>query len=319
LNIDTIQSGLRYGKFLRGIGRLSESEQYLKRGEASAVTLLGNDESFHLPTVRDELAQTEHALGNFAVAADLYRRAIAARELKRSGNRQHANMLQHYAALLTDMGHADQSLGLVSRAIEYYEHSEVPVGTSEVPVVLSAALSASGRSEEALTALDRYTTGHEQLSPAMQIELQMRRAAVLHERGESQPAESLLRLQLKRLGEQLHPEQKRLLAADGQVQLGWLLLERNLADEACPLLETALQSRELDLSANSPLLAEAQAVLGECLAARGNVTQARSLWLKARGIEAANPELSQRYREPVRRLAARLVGVQCAAASAGCS
>jgi serine/threonine protein kinase len=319
LSVDTIQAGLRYGKFLRGEGRLADSEQLLKDAEANALKLLGSDESFHLPTVRDELAQTEHALGNFAAAAQLYRQAIATREAKRSGNRQHANMLQHYAALLTDMGRADQSLDLVSRAIDYYQNSQVPVGTSEVPVVMSAALSALGRSTEALDALDRFTSDQASLPFAMQIEIELRRAAVLRELGESQHAESLLRQQLKRLGEQPYPERKRLLAADGQVLLGRLLLERGGTDEAHELLATALHSRQTDLAADSPLLAEAQAALGDCLARQGDLSEARLLLHRAQSIDAASAQLSEQYRGPVKDLAIRLSASRCAAATSRCT
>jgi serine/threonine-protein kinase len=304
-HIDTIQASLRYGEFLHYCDRLAESETLLKEAEANAVKLLGEEESFHVPTVRAKLAETEHALGNFAVAADLFRRALATREKTRSGNRGHASILLRYAALLTDMGRADESLGLLSRAIEYYGKSDVPVGSSEIPVILSATLSALGRPGEAVDALDRFKD-HELLSPVMVIELEMRRAGVFDEQGELEKAESSLRTQLQRINELPQPDQKRLLRAQGQIQLGRVLIKRHLANEACGMLETAMQRRMADLSPRSPLLADSEVALAECLSMLGQTTQSRSLLSQAQAIDAMNPELGPQYRTPLNELTLQL-------------
>jgi len=306
LHIDTIQSSLRFGKFLRGAGRLSESEKLLQQAQDSAVKLLGNSETFHLPTVRDELAQTEFALGNFAVAADLYRRAIAARESTRAGTRQHAHMLTNYARLLTQMGHADESERLLGRAIGYYEHSGVDVGASDVPVVMSAALSGLGRHREALEVLDRFPKGRELLTTAMQIELEMRRAEALTAIGQADTAESTLRRQLQRLQELPQRQQWRLLEAQGRILLGRLLLRRQLPNDARELLETAMSWRLADLSPHSPLLAESEVALAQCLLMLGDIPTSRSLLVKAQAIDDFNTELAEEYRSPLRQLSVRL-------------
>jgi serine/threonine-protein kinase len=307
LHVDSIQSRLRFGKFLRNTGRLRESQQMLTTAEQNAVKLLGDTETFHLPTVRDELAQTEYALGNFEVAADLFRRAIAVRETQRSGNRQHANMLQHYARLLTDMGHADESQRLLVRAIDYYEKSGVPVGASEVPVVMSAAHSSLGQHREALKVLDRFAADRGRLTATMTIELELRRASVLADMDDLGGAESLIREQLLKLNQLPQPQYFRLLAASGQVQLGRLLMRRDAAQEACGILDSALNVRLDDLSPQSPLVADSEAALAECVLSSGDAAKARSLLLKARAIDADHVELSHEFREPVQALSRRLL------------
>ncbi len=308
-NVDTVQASLRYGKFLRYADRLAESEALLQEAEAHAAKLLGETETFHLPTVRSELAQTEHAFGNFAAAADFYRRALAARERARSGNRAHAYMLQHYAALLTDMGHADQSLALLTKAVEYYEKSDVPVGASDIPVIMSAALSALGRPQEALDALDRF--GHRELmTPAMAIEMEMRRSEIWDELGEAEKAETTLRAQLQRINELPQHDQKKVFLAQGQVQLGHLLLKHGRANEACEMLETAVQRRMALLSPRSPLLADSEVALAECLWNLGQPARSRSLLSQAQAIDALNPELDAQYLEPLHRVTRLLASAE---------
>jgi tetratricopeptide (TPR) repeat protein len=299
-HIDTIQVRLRFAEFLRDSGRLLESEQLLQIAERDAVTSLGEQETFHLPTVRDQLGHTEYALGNFAVADDLYRRAIAARESTRSGTRQHANMLVHQAQLLTDMGHADESERLVTRAIGYYERAGVPVGSTSLPVILSSALSALHRPTEALEILNRYAQGREMLNTKEQVELELRRAEALAAVGAVDRAEALARQQIVRLVDLPQRQYLRLLEASVRFLLGRLLLQRGLAAEARDLLETALGWREGVLSSHSPVLAENQALLAQCLWMLGDTADSRSLLRQAQATDAFNTELADEYREPMR-------------------
>jgi serine/threonine-protein kinase len=299
-HIDTIQVRMRFAELLRDSGRLLESEQMLQTAERDALTSLGEQETFHLPTVRDQLARTEHALGNFAVAGDLYRRAIAARESTRSGTRQHANMLVHQAQLLTDMGHAEESERLATRAIGYYEHAGVPTGSTTVPVVLSAAFRALHRKTEALEILDRYAQGREMLNTKEAVELELQRAEALAAVGAVDRAEALARQQIARLVDLPQRQYLRLLEASARAVLGRLLLERGLAAEARDQLETALGWREGVLSSHSPVLAENQALLAKCLWMLGDTANSRSMLRQAQATDALNTELGDDYREPLR-------------------
>ncbi len=302
LHVDSIQTRMRYGKFLRLAGRLAESEGMLIEAEKNALRLLGGDETFHLPTVRDELAQTEHALGNLEAAADLYRRAISARESQRSGTRQHAIMLKHYAQLLIDLGHADESLRLLDRAVEYYRRAKVPLSASEINVTMSAAFSSLGEHRKALEALDRFAAEQDLTTPTMRIEQRMRRAAVLADMDQGEAAESLLRDQLQNLDQIAEPEHLRVLKAGGRVQLGRLLMKRHAAAEACGLFESALNSLLPVLAAQSPVLADTEVALAQCLLSTGDLARSRSLLSKAQAIDATHKELSTEFRRPLEEL-----------------
>jgi eukaryotic-like serine/threonine-protein kinase len=297
--VDTIQCRLRLGKYLRGSGHLLESEAMLQQAEANAVKLLGENESFHLPTVRYEFALTEYVLGNYATAADLYRRAIAGRELKRSGNRQHALMLTNYARLLTETGHAVDSERLMSRALEGFSNSQVGVGSSDAPVVLSGMYLALAKPEEAMQVLDKYPQGRELLTPVMKVEHELQRAAVYADMGTTDKAEAILRQQMQRLQALPQVENLHLLAAQIQLQLGRLLLPRGAADEARMMLEASLKERSAVLSPHSPVLADTEVALAECLLALGDRAQSKLLFDAAQAIQTFNIELADKYRQPL--------------------
>jgi eukaryotic-like serine/threonine-protein kinase len=305
-HVDTIQCRLRLGKYLRGIGHLLESEAMLRQAEVDAVKLLGENESFHLPTVRYEFGLTEYGLGDYAAAADLYRRAIAGREMKRSGNRQHALMLTNYARLLTDTGHAAESERLMSRALEGFSNSQVGVGSSEAPVVLSAMYMALAKPEEAMQALDKYPQGRELLTPLMKVDLELQRAAVYADTGKTDEAEAILQHQWQRLQRLPQVENLHLLEAQIQLQLGRLLLQRGAADEARSMLEASLKARSAVLSPHSPVLADTEVALAECLLALGDRVHSRTLFEAAQAIQAVNVELGDRYRLPLLTLKAHL-------------
>jgi serine/threonine-protein kinase len=310
LHVDSIQCAFRFGRFLRLSGRLFEAQKMSTQALENASRLLPADETFHLPTVRAELAMTEYALGNLAIAADLHRRAIAARELTRGGNRGHASMLQRYARTLIDMGHADEAQRLLTRAFEEYEQSGVAVGATDAPIAMSTALSALGRHREALEVLDRFAAGYELLPMQLQIRWEICRAAAFAAIGESEKAESILRQQLQKLHDLPQRRQLRLLESEGRTALGRLLVERQRANDAREMLETSLNWRLEDLSPHSPLVAESEVALAECLLALGEIDASRSLFLKAKTIDAFHKELGDQYRKPLRELGRRLATIE---------
>jgi tetratricopeptide (TPR) repeat protein len=285
---------------------LLESEKLLQLAHENAEKLLPADETFHLPSVRAELAQTEHALGNFAVAADLYRRALEARERGRSGNRQHANMLQRYARLLTDMGRAAEAERMLNRAFAEYQQASVPIGGTGAPVAMSAALSAMGRHAEALNVLDRFVDGRELLPVPSQIRLEIRRAEALLAVGDAAKAEPILERQMQRLSALPQRQRLPLLESEARLSLGRLLLARQRDGDAREMLEMSLRWRRENLSPHSPLLAESEVALAECLLTLGDAKRSRSLYLEAKSIHSFNEELGEQYRRPFQELGRRL-------------
>ena len=87
--------------------------------------------------------------------------------------------------------------------------------------------------------------------------------------------------------------------------LGRALKGAGRAQEALPHLERTLELRQAQY-ANSPRLAEAQLALADCKLTLGDAAASRALFEKAKAIHAANRELSDFYRKPLRELGARL-------------
>src|SRR6202008_770934 len=150
--------------------------------------------------------------------------------------------------------------------------------------------------QAALEVLDQFVEGREYLPVPSQIRLEIRRAVALAAVGEGAKAEATLEQQLQRLNDLPQRQQLRLLEAEGRTALGRVLMSRQRAGDAREMLETSLDWRSHDLSAHSPLLAESQVTLAECLLMLGENTRSQSLFLEAKAIHAFNHELGDQYR-----------------------
>jgi serine/threonine-protein kinase len=297
LHMDTLQTNMRYGIHLRKSGRLLQAQEVLSVTQANAVQAVTEKDAYSLPAIRMELARVELMLGDFSGAADLYRRAIAAREAARSGDYQHANMLQNYAAALVEMGRVDEGIRLATQAAAIFTKAGTPVGTTLVPIVLATAHTSVGRSREALDALDRYSEGRERLEVPVQIRVEIRRAAALTQFSAAE-AEALLRSQLQRLGTLPQAHRFRWIEGDARMVLGRLLTQYGRADAAAELLSPVVQWRTEDLSSTSALLADSQVALAECRLKQGNARDANELYRRAQAIYARHPELGAHYKKP---------------------
>ena len=90
-----------------------------------------------------------------------------------------------------------------------------------------------------------------------------------------------------------------------RLALGRALTETGRAAEALPHLERVLALRQPQFAA-SPRLAEAQIALAECKLRLGDIAGAKALVDKARVIHAANRDLGEQYRAPLREVGAHL-------------
>ena len=297
LHVDSLQTNMRFGVYLRKSGRLLQARDVLSRTEANAIRGVSEHDAYTLPAIRMELARVELMLGNFADAARLYQRAIAARETVRSGDYQHANMLQNYAAALAEMGRIDESILLATKAAEIFSKVKTPVGTTLVPIVLATAHTSIGHDQEALEAIDRYSEGRERLEVPVQIRVEISRAAALAEHSATE-SEALLRTQLQRLAQLPQPQRYRWIEGDARIVLGRLLTKSDRAGPACEVLEPVVQWRTEDLSPGSALLADAQVALAECRLRQGSAEISSELFRKAKAIYATHAQLGNHYRKP---------------------
>jgi tetratricopeptide (TPR) repeat protein len=99
-----------------------------------------------------------------------------------------------------------------------------------------------------------------------------------------------------------------------RLALGSALAAADRANEALPHLTRALELRQTQF-ASSPRLAEAQVALADCKLRLGDGAGARALLAQAKAIHAANGELAESYRKPLRELTQRLA-IQVASAAA---
>lgn len=297
LHVDTLQARMRFGIYLRKSGRLLEAREVLSGVEANAIRGVSEKDAYTVPAIRMELARVELMLGNFSDAAKLYQRAIAARQTVRSGDYQHANMLQNYAAALAEMGRVDESIQLATTAAEIFSKVKTPVGTTLVPIVLATAHTSAGHERQALEAIDRYSDGRDRLEVPVQIRVETRRAAALAKDSAAE-SETLLRVQLQRLAQLPQSQRYRWIESDTRIVLGRLLTRSGRAGPACELLEPVVQWRTQDLSPQSALLADAQVALAECQWRQGNEEIANELFGKAKAIYASHAQLGNQYRKP---------------------
>jgi serine/threonine-protein kinase len=91
--------------------------------------------------------------------------------------------------------------------------------------------------------------------------------------------------------------------------LGRALQAAGRSQEALPHLERVLELRQTQF-ARSPKLAEAQIALADCQLSLGDAAASRALFTKAKAIHAANRELSDFYRKPLRELERKLAGTR---------
>jgi serine/threonine-protein kinase len=305
-HIDTIQTQLRYAGFLRNAARLRESQALLSAAERTATALLGDNESFHVPTVRLELARTEHALGHWETADALFKRAIEVREATRANTYQHANMLVQYSRLLLDFGLNDESRRMAERAGSINASIGYPNGASDVPLSLAVNFLISGDGKNALRVLDSATDGAERRNLWTQIRCEMYRARAMALLGRVEESERLLRAQLDRL--RTAPPQ-RLLESELDTTLARLLIADSRAPEAIDYLRTALKWRSELLVPESPLVADTQVALAEGLIAAGQRNEARGLLAKASDIYSTHPRLGRQYQASLRSAQKQLLAV----------
>jgi tetratricopeptide (TPR) repeat protein len=96
---------------------------------------------------------------------------------------------------------------------------------------------------------------------------------------------------------------------DLRLALGQALTATDHAGEALPHLERALMLRQPQF-ASSPLLAEAQTALADCKLRLGDTGAARALLARAKSIHAANRELGEHFRAPLREVERRLAQIR---------
>jgi tetratricopeptide (TPR) repeat protein len=298
-HVDTIQTRLRYGSFLRTVGHLHESELLLRAAVETGVRLLGPEESFHLPTARFELGRTLSELGKLEEAEFMYQQALAVREKTRPNTYQHANMLEHAAILQLAMGRyelADRMLSQAASILEKVGRKDSLTGLLRARYDLAV-----GDAAQALSTLGTTTfSGGGALQNSFVADVIRSRA--LLDLGRPEEAERVAAGSLDRLRTTQGAEAFELGKANLLVSRGLALTRSGRAKEALTPLRDAMAWREANLDENSPIVAESLIALAECYLSQGERAQARSLVDRAQRIYQSHPNLGERVRLPLRKV-----------------
>ena len=303
-HVDSIQSGLRYGVFLRTLGRLRESESVLRKASETAVRLLGPEETFHVPTARFELARTLAEIGKIEEAESLYNQAIATREKTRPNTYQHANMLGAAALLELVLGRYE----LADRMLTQHQSILKTIGRDDAEywALLRARYQlAAGEPSRALSTLSSTTFASADALPRS-IAADVVRAHALLDLGRPDEAERVASTGLRRVSDSPGAEGFGFNKSNLLLIQGLALTRLGRMKDAVGPLSEALAWREANLDKNSPALAESMIALAECYLSQADRGQARSLVERAQGIHRSRPNLGEHLRSPLHKVEEQL-------------
>jgi tetratricopeptide (TPR) repeat protein len=302
-HVDTIQTRLRYGSFLRTVGHLRESELLLRAAVETGVRLLGPEESFHLPTAQFELARTLEELGKLEEAELLYQQALAVREKTRPNTYQHANMLENGAVLQLAMGRYGLADRMLSQATSILE--KIGRHDSATTLLRARYQLAVGEAGQALSTVSTSTlSGGGALRNSFVADVIRTRA--LLDLGRPEEAERVASESLDRLKTTQGAEAFEFSKANLLVSHGLALTRLGRAKEAVKPLRDALAWREANLDENSPVVAESLIALAGCYLSQGERVQARSLVDSAQRIHRSHPNLGEHLRTPLHKVEEQL-------------
>ncbi len=309
-HVDTLQTQLRYGGFLRVVSKFRQAIDMLRSAEALAVAKSGDNESFHLPTIRTDLGRALFLWGEPDAALKLSRRAISVREKTRPNTKQHANMLLAMAPQLTMLGRFKEADSALAQAEEISNKVGQPVLTSHLLLFRAENLLAQGAIEESIATIDtaekaaqeaavREPTAWRDKHLAQSLRIQRARAMI--ENTDFFAAAPLLQTPSLAIIGANEAAFFQMLEYERMVLLGRLYTHQRRADLAVPILRTALDWRRAHLSRKSPLVLQASVALAEALAEAGRIEDARRLVIDANAIARQHSQLGRQYLEPLRR------------------
>jgi eukaryotic-like serine/threonine-protein kinase len=318
-HIDTFQTEMRYGIFLRWTARYDDATRLLRQVEARAAALLGDGEAFHLPTIRLELGSALLSHGELRESGQWLRRALAVRERTRPNTRAHASMLLAAAEQRIATGDYSQAAAALDRADTIFAKVGVPTTFVTSKLIRARLLLAQERTIEALEVIDEFERATARARATQSFSFDSRRVAqsfallrarALLEIAQLRTAEQLLD---RPVSEAAIADRAPFFAAsenERKLLLGMTYERTNRAPRAVPLLRSVLEWRRMRLSPRSPQLLEACVALSNALASTGEIADARRLAKEAEVIASRNRELGRPYRKALDALRARLATVR---------
>jgi tetratricopeptide (TPR) repeat protein len=309
-HIDTLQGQMRFGAFLRRTARYRESIDLLRATEAQAVAALGDQETFHLPTIRLELANSLLSWGDTRTASPLLERALAVREKSRPNSVQHANILQTLCEQFTQEGRFELATETLDRVAAIYSHIGTKAMKTNLPLNRAENLLAEGRDDDALAMLDeterlisadRASDAQVWNDPVRSQKLRLLRARAELHRHHYAVTEMILN---GLAAETVNPDSTQYFAAladERTLLLGQLYGETQRTAKALPLLRATLAWRSEHLNPEGPQVLEAITALAEVTAVSGSRSDTAAVMAQADRIAANIGKLGPQFTQPLLR------------------
>src|SRR5450432_2441838 len=310
-HVDVVQCQMRLGRLLADTGRLQEGLSLLADAKREILELRGKDDGFHTPHVLNQNAVLLMRAGRIEDALDDVQEAIANRRRNRPGTIPLAQFLETAASIQTELGQFVEAGEKLEESQAIREKAGQAVGSEEFDGNISARIRLALAREQ----YDRATGLLEKLSAAAptadQLDLQeiynnLLSAEVAFAAGRYAGAIGLAQKVRRKIQTSPAAAYYQTLVSRADFIEGYANLLNGESRSALPLLRQALTERQEHLSASSPEIAEAQIALAECDLSLGNLAAARELAAAAAVIDSAHKELGPQYREPLKKLQAKL-------------
>jgi hypothetical protein len=300
------------GNFLVQSSRPREGLDLLKGSVALAVRTLGPSEVFHTPMVRRAYGVNLLRYGSVEEGLLPLTQAMQAhRQAKRSGNQDFAITLEAIAPAETELGHYRQAQVLLDEAFTIRGGPGQGYSRQLDDALLAKAklLVATGKAEEALSALQQIPEKADSGGKITYswLNVSLARAEVELARGHAAAAIDQAALVRKRivdsgLARYFKRWEAQALLFEGQ----GLLLNGHPAD-ALPLLERSIQlGSEVYDPQRSLQIAASQIALATGLLDLERGDRAPALVAQAKAIHATYKDLGEQFRNPLRKLEARI-------------
>ena len=306
-HVDTLETEMRLGVFLRATSRPWEGLQHIERARQILNSTRPADDPFYGPQVFLEYGLALARLGRVEDAWPYISKAAEIRRKNRPNTRYMAEILEREAWILIELGKYAEAQRLSDEAGQIAKRVNFPTNYLAAENRSRLRLIA-GQANEADIALDSF---HPAAPPPGSwsldaLQLQLSKAEVALARGDSQTAARLAEQAGSRFSASKDESYLRDPEARAAMIEGRARLLNGEASRALPLLQRAVELRRSIMDANSPELAEAQIALGECYFALGDNQHAKLLAAAASSGLASHPQIGKQFSQPLQELQGRL-------------
>jgi tetratricopeptide (TPR) repeat protein len=319
-HVDAVRLRMMLGNALLGAGHSAEGLEQLGRAKRDVLRLVGPDDPFHTRAVLETYGSWQTDVGDIAEGIGDLRAVIANRLRLDDSPLNLSPSMRKIAKGLIELGRYEEAGKTVDEVAAIYEGNDqwksgTPRynGVTLLRVQLALAESRLDAAHELLGKLvydsDPKNVGRADAAAAAGLRtinwLTEAQIALATDNIESNVQAQLAKARAEIESSRLVKDRELYLSSADLIE-GESRLKRREPAAALPLLQRALKAREVLFVAPHPRLAEALTLLATCYLELGRVDESRELVARAAAIDAHYPQLSDRYRRPLRELQARL-------------